>query len=174
MDELSLAREWYRYNARVRDLYLEAILKLPTPERLRDQGASFPSLMDVFVHVLDAYAYWFRHVARNDFTDYHRRRGQALSEEDVREAVRQTNALVNGYLDRLRPEDLDSTLHATYVHEGRTVQKEIRVRDMVWHLVEEELQHRGELNAMLWQMGREPPVWSWDDWKNEGKGVSPP
>lgn len=33
--------------------------------------------------------------------------------------------------------------------------------DLVWHMLEEELQHRGELNALFWQMGIDPPVRSW-------------
>jgi len=39
----------------------------------------------------------------------------------------------------------------------------------LWHLVEEELQHRGELNALLWQIDVEAPVSSWIDW-NHAKG----
>ena len=35
---------------------------------------------------------------------------------------------------------------------------------MLWHLVEEELQHRGELNALLWQIDVEAPVSRWIDW----------
>ena len=36
---------------------------------------------------------------------------------------------------------------------------------MLWHLVEEELQHRGEVNALLWQINVDPPVTNWFDWK---------
>jgi len=37
---------------------------------------------------------------------------------------------------------------------------------VLWHLVEEELQHRGELNALLWQIDVEAPVMSWIDWSH--------
>jgi uncharacterized damage-inducible protein DinB len=30
-------------------------------------------------------------------------------------------------------------------------------------MIEEELQHRGEMNALLWQAGREAPVTGFDD-----------
>ena len=41
--------------------------------------------------------------------------------------------------------------------------------DMLWHLVEEELQHRGELNALLWQEDIDPPVISWGEWKRQSR-----
>ena len=31
-----------------------------------------------------------------------------------------------------------------------------RPGDICWHMVEEELQHRGEINALLWQMDIDP------------------
>ncbi len=40
----------------------------------------------------------------------------------------------------------------------------IHVREALWHLVEEELQHRGELNALLWQLNVDAPVVSWIKW----------
>ncbi|MDH2900538.1 MAG: hypothetical protein PXY39_06160, partial [archaeon] len=41
------------------------------------------------------------------------------------------------------------------------------VREMLYHLIEEELQHRGELNALLWQDDIAPPVTSWFEWKKK-------
>lgn len=35
------------------------------------------------------------------------------------------------------------------------------VRETLYHLVEHELQHRGELNALLWQIDVEPPIQDW-------------
>jgi uncharacterized damage-inducible protein DinB len=33
--------------------------------------------------------------------------------------------------------------------------------DIVWHMVEEQLQHFGELNALFWQLDIDPPVHAW-------------
>jgi uncharacterized damage-inducible protein DinB len=33
--------------------------------------------------------------------------------------------------------------------------------DIVWHVVEEQLQHFGELNALFWKLGIDPPVHAW-------------
>ncbi len=43
----------------------------------------------------------------------------------------------------------------------------IPVREVLWHLVEEELQHRGELIALLWQIDVDAPVYSWFRWDHE-------
>jgi uncharacterized damage-inducible protein DinB len=162
MSELSLAMEWYRYNARVRDLYLKAILKLEKKERLRDRGASFPSVQDVFVHILDAYRWWFKCVADNDTASYERLRLENLTPNEIKKAVKDTNSLVFGYLRGLKERDLGRTITASYEDNGKKGVIKIKVRDMIWHMVEEELQHRGELNALLWQMDVDPPVTGWD------------
>ncbi len=39
-----------------------------------------------------------------------------------------------------------------------------RLGDICRHMVEEELQHRGEMNALLWQMNVDPPVSKYEDW----------
>jgi uncharacterized damage-inducible protein DinB len=31
-------------------------------------------------------------------------------------------------------------------------------------MVEEELQHRGEINALFWQLGIDPPITEYMDW----------
>ncbi len=34
-------------------------------------------------------------------------------------------------------------------------------------MIEEELQHRGELNALLWQINVNPPVTGWNPWEED-------
>lgn len=163
MDELTLAREWYRYNVRVREGYLDKILTLPGKERMRDRGASFPSIQDVFVHVLDAYRWWFHHVAEDDVLSFQPLRLSKSSPLAIRRAVAETNQLVLGYLKGLTEADLGKWIIATYMEDGKKGRIRIRVRDMLWHMVEEELQHRGELNALLWQLEVDPPIQGWGD-----------
>jgi uncharacterized damage-inducible protein DinB len=59
MSALEDIRFWYFYNSHVLKGYLRAILSLPREEALRDRGSSYPSIVDIFVHVLDGYRYWF-------------------------------------------------------------------------------------------------------------------
>ena len=62
--ELESIQEWYRYNSFVRKKYLQLIFseRVSEEERYKSRGTSYPSLVDIFVHVLDAYNWWFVYV----------------------------------------------------------------------------------------------------------------
>ncbi len=46
--------------------------------------------------------------------------------------------------------------------------------NMLGHLVEEDLQHRGELRALLWQMDIEAPTLGWEDCGSRFRPAQPP
>jgi uncharacterized damage-inducible protein DinB len=54
-------------------------------------------------------------------------------------------------VNSLKPEDL-----CNVIKDQNGINMELR--QMLLHMVEEEPQHRGELNALLWQMNVEPPI----------------
>ena len=66
------------------------------------------------------------------------------------------------FVRKLRPEGLEGSFQFTPGKGGGVVT--VAVRKMLWHMVEEELQHRGELNALLWQMDVDAPVFDWIGW----------
>ncbi len=37
----------------------------------------------------------------------------------------------------------------------------VDLRTIIWHMVEEELHRRGEMNAVLWQMNVDAPTRGW-------------
>lgn len=67
-------------------------------------------------------------------------------------------ARLQKYVTSLTPKEL-SRIYTTTNDLGESV--EISVEDVLIHLVEEEIHHRGEIIALLWQMGVEPPVMGW-------------
>jgi len=154
--DLELIRELYRYNAKGRRGYLRKIWRLPAKERYRDRGASFPSLVDIYLHILDAYRWWFIKVyQKGSFEEYPI--GQRFS---LREATRETDRL-DRLLDRvlrsLQPSDLRRILTLP-----TAAQEKITIHDMLVHMIEEELQHKGELNALLWQLDVDAPVYGYE------------
>jgi uncharacterized damage-inducible protein DinB len=42
--------------------------------------------------------------------------------------------------------------------------RKVRTRDMLLQLIAEDLQHRGELNGLLWQMDTDVPFTNFIDW----------
>ena len=154
-ESLQLIRELYRYNSRTRKRYLKAIFrKVPAKERYKDRGASFPSIVDIFIHIIDAYRFWFLFVCDGKVEEYRRlRETERFTERRAREEERRIDSCLHRFLDRLRPSDLKRIV--------RLGKRTLRLRDILVHMVEEELQHRGELNALFWQMGVEPPLVEW-------------
>jgi uncharacterized damage-inducible protein DinB len=155
--EFETIRELYRYNSAVRRKYLRAIWKLPPRERYKSRGGSFPSLVDIYMHVLDAYRWWFISVYGKGKTFEEYPIGQRYTKS---EAVRETAAvdrLIQKTLRKVGPTGLAKMVS----WRGRRPFR-IPVRNMLIHMIEEELQHRGEMNALLWQMDIDPPVTGFD------------
>ena len=167
-DELDAVRAWYRYNAEVRRRYLPAIARVPARFRRRDEGASYP-LLEVYLHVLDAYRWWFRYIYRDRVRDYPagRLRTSVRTMAGARRVNEATTREIGRFVARLRPRDLDRIVRfRAPANDGWTAwrQEEVTVRAMLWHMVEEELQHRGEMNALLWRHGVEPPIVPFTEW----------
>ncbi|HEY1198817.1 MAG TPA: DinB family protein [Thermoplasmata archaeon] len=156
--ELDLIRELYDYNSRTRAKYLDAIWKLPPRARYRDRGASFPSLVDIFMHVLDAYRQWFFMVYSGEAEPEWYPLGKRYARAEAAREVRTVDRYVRRIIRELKPGDLDRSLRIPS-HPPR----KIELRVLLVHMIEEELQHRGEMNALLWQAGREAPVTGFDD-----------
>jgi uncharacterized damage-inducible protein DinB len=134
-----------------------------SPEELSsDRGASFPSLLDIFKHTLDGLSSWIERtsvlygtVNRSFKCPEH----PSLS--DIRRYNEETEKQVDQFLSHLTDEDLDRTFLVRKEPPWWDEDFVAPVRETLYHLVEHELQHRGELNALLWQIDVEPPVLDW-------------
>jgi len=154
-ESLRLIKELYRYNSRTRKRYLRVIFrKVPEKERYRDRGASFPSIVDIFIHIIDAYRFWFLFVYPGKVREYRRlRETEKFTERRAREEEEKMDSYMHRFLGSLKPADLKRRV--------RLGRRTLTLRDILVHMVEEELQHRGELNALPWQMDVEPPLVEW-------------
>lgn len=149
--ELQLIRDLYRYHFRKLRIYLRIIWSLPVKERYRDRGATFPSLVDIYLHILDDYRFWFIQAYTGEaFQDFPL--GVRLSRAEAERATRTVDRLVSHFLKRLRPKDLDRKF---FIQVDR---RSVTIRSMLLQMIEGDLQHKGELNALLWQMDKKPPA----------------
>jgi len=156
--------DFYRYNSDIRKKYLEAIEKLPWEEVVKDRGASFSSIRDVFLHVLNVYRFWFQYGIKDNLKEYSRLDFESFKDIDsIREQEQDVDAMVMSLVESLREEDLSKT----YVIHTKTRILERTMESILMHVIEEELQHRGEINCMLWQKDIDPPVTSFDDWQEQ-------
>jgi uncharacterized damage-inducible protein DinB len=163
--ELQALRDFFDYNTFVRKRYLSFISKLPQNLVTKDRGASFPSILDIFTHVLDVYKGWFHRyeVGGEDPPEI-----KGLSLLQVKKLEKEVDTDISKFMRKVNKKDLNNTFEFLWVDDSNKRHPlKRRLDNMLWHLVEEELQHRGEINALLWQDDIDPPVTSWGRWREE-------
>jgi len=161
-DEIALMRAWCDWNSWSRKEYLGAILRLPPEERRKDRGPSWGSIQDIFLHVIEDYIWWFEMVPQGRLTAFESLVGRDSSERELRRLTRRVDRSVHAIMDSLTPRGLGRPLLVSGVAgNGKPYKFNTCLADIVWHMLEEELQHRGELNALFWQMDIDPSTRSW-------------
>jgi uncharacterized damage-inducible protein DinB len=171
--EVETFRAWFKYLADTRRGYLEALAKLPPAELTRDRGASHPTLLDIFAHSQGALYVWMKSCATFEFPP---QEGDAGAPPSI-DVLRKDEKYVQTQIQRVMAELTEAGLSRTFVREKTARQDHVchvPVREALWHLVEEELQHRGELNALLWQMNVDAPVVSWIKWDHTAGRIKDP
>lgn len=150
-------RALIEYNAEVRRRYLATIAKVPWHEFVKNREASWYSMRNIFIHTLGATDHWLDFLqdeklrVRRDFDDY-------KTIEDVQAYTDHVEGRMRNYLNSLTSEQL-SKKYAVTNDAGERIQ--ITAEDVLIHVFEEEVHHRGELIALLWQVGIEPLLMGW-------------
>jgi uncharacterized damage-inducible protein DinB len=78
--------------------------------------------------------------------------------DEVRTYMEHVEKRMRDYLRSLSSQGLKKTYTITGEHHKAT---RITAEDILIHVFEEEVHHRGELIALLWQMGIDPPSMGW-------------
>jgi uncharacterized damage-inducible protein DinB len=133
--------------------------KLPWEEFVENREASFHSIRNIFIHTLGATDYWLDFLQKADchskkkFDDY-------KTFKEVKAYMETVDVRTRNYLDSLPAGGLG--MEYTLKNDaGETI--EVTAEDVLIHVFEEEVHHRGEIIALLWQMGVEPPLMGWKD-----------
>jgi uncharacterized damage-inducible protein DinB len=168
MSEVDSLRKWYTYNAVARRGYFETLSKLRPEELSRDRGASFPTLLDILGHSMGGIEMWIVRMSPLTGEPIARYDGpEPQSLDDLRKYEGSVEKQVDQFFSRLTEKDLDRTFlvpkRLPWWDEDYTA----GVRNTILHIVEHELQHRGELNALLWQIDVEPPILDWGQFEGE-------
>lgn len=143
--------------------YLDAFSELRWKEFVKDRGASFGSLRNIFLHFISYEDFLVNHLLQGDadqpvidFDVYD-------STEKIREYLERVESGVNYYLSKITDVELSRVVERTF-KDGTTVQ--LTVEDVLIHLFQEEIHHIGEFIALLWQMDIEPPHLGWAKYIN--------
>ncbi len=164
VSELESIRRWYLYNRIVRQGYFDTLAKLPPEELTRDRGASFPTLLDILGHSIGGIETWIVRMSAVN--------GEKFKTDDIPEPqnlsdLRAYSNAIDGFVDqffaRLTDPELDREYLVPKLPPWWDEDFTTTFRGTLLHVIEHELQHRGELNALLWQIDVDPPVLDWDD-----------
>jgi len=145
------------YNEATRHRYFETFTKLPWKEFTKNREASFHSMKNIFIHTLGAIDYWLdilqkqNQHSRKDYDEY-------KTIQQVKTYMEHVEKRTHTYLKSLTNEKLQKK--CTLKDDSGKTQK-VTAEDILIHVVEEEIHHRGEFNALLWQMGIDPPPMGW-------------
>ena len=157
------------YNMFIRPAYVDAVLSLPWSDAAADRGASWGSLKNILLHIVEVEEWWFHHVAAgrkeafDDWGEYER----FDSADAVRKQIGETEKKTRAFLEGLDDDDLLEPVTVT-PEDGPPMN--YRLEDLLVHVAVEEVHHRGELIALLWQMDREPPPMTYRYWINHVTG----
>jgi len=150
-------RELLTYTESVRHKYFESFTKLTWNEFTKNREASFHSIRNIFVHTLGAIDYWLDFLQKENLHS-DRKFDEYKTFAEVRAYMEHVEKRMQNYLDSLPKEGLRKTYTAKDDY-GKAIK--ITAEDVLVHVFEEEIHHRGELNALLWQMGIDPPPMGW-------------
>lgn len=174
LSELEVLQQWFSYMSAARRGYFETFAKLPPEELSRDRGASFPSLLDILAHSQGALYFWVRNCSPEAFPPPEPETGEHPTVAELRAFETYLQSHVQRFLGGLHDADLGRTI-ARPKGRGSDHDCTLPIRDALWHLVEEEFQHLGELNALLWQIDVDAPVYNWIRWAHDtGRIHHPP
>ncbi|HTT16851.1 MAG TPA: DinB family protein [Thermoplasmata archaeon] len=153
------------YHSWARNKYLDLFERLPWRVLTRRRGATFESIRNVHLHVMAAYAWWLvQYFGQRRLRPLLRRLDDSRwvrirSVGQMRAIDRQVDAVAQAVARRFGPEDFDRKKMVS-IPGGKKFP--VTPRQVLWHLVEEDFLHHGEILCMLWQDDIEPPytgVW---------------
>ena len=87
-----------------------------------------------------------------------RKSDEYTSISEIQDYMEKVEARMERFLASLTPERLTATYMVTNDADENI---EVSTEDVLIHVFEEEVHHRGELIALLWQMNIEPPLMGW-------------
>jgi uncharacterized damage-inducible protein DinB len=164
--EVEWLHKWYDYNKVARRRYLETLSKLSPEELSRERGASFPTLLDIYGHSLGGTETWIVRMSALFGEPYARFDGpENWSIDELRRYDEATQDKVDRFFSQLSEEDLNRAYLVPKLPPWWEEDFTTSIRSTLLHVIEHELQHRGELNALLWQIDVEPPILDWDEFE---------
>jgi len=158
-------KDLFGYNWYSRGRLLKSMAEIPWETVVASSGASFDSIRDIFIHSLQAENLWIRRLGGKStegiygvpFTEY-------AAINSIQKYADKVEAETNEYLETLTSQKLQSVCE----FKGRdgNINRSV-AEDILMHVVEEEIHHRGEILCILWQHDIQAPYVSYMAYKGQ-------
>lgn len=153
------AAKLIRYTHAARRRYLKTLSELPWDEVVKDKGASFSSIRDIFLHALDVEDRMINYVIPGKYEQWVQQDyGKFTDVRSIEKRVDEVERKVEDYLASLTQRELDRKVTLPWRREPPLI---MRIEDVLVHIAIETASHMGELIAILWQIDKQPPFLSW-------------
>jgi len=139
--------------------------EIPWETVTESSGASFDSIRDIFVHSLQAEHFWIRRLSGRSTEGVYGAPFTKYAEiNSIKEYADTVEAETNKYLEKLTNQELQSV----FEYKGRdgNINRNF-TEDVLMHVVEEEIHHRGEILCIYWQHDIQPPYISYTTYKGQ-------
>jgi uncharacterized damage-inducible protein DinB len=158
--------ELYAYSSRVRRSFAEKLAQLPFETVAENREASFFSMMNVLLHMIDNEDWIVNWVIPGKSQAYVRKKWEEYAGmADVIKHLDDVEAKTRTYLKTLNEERL--TRRVDFVlSSGQSFN--LSLEECLFQSFTEQLYHLGELIALFWQENIEPPRMQWF-WNNPRK-----
>jgi uncharacterized damage-inducible protein DinB len=157
-------KDLFGYNWYSRRRLLKSMGEIPWETVVESVGASFDSIRDIFIHSLQAEQLWTKRLSGKNtegifspFTKY-------TDIKSIQEFADKVEAETNEYLEKLTDQKLQSVLEYRG-RDGNLNRNE--TEDILMHVIEEEIHHRGEILCIYWQHDIQPPYISYTAYKGQ-------
>jgi len=141
-----------KYWGHVREDLYKALDQFNDEQLLFSPGEGLWSLGQIFLHIASAEQGWFRYVITSEANDWPA--DLELSDfstiAKIKEVLQNVHAKTEIYLESLDEAELERIITAPWG-------SEFPVRWAIWHVLEHEIHHRGEIFLMLGMLGKEAP-----------------
>ena len=139
--------------------------EIPWQTVTESSGASFDSIRDIFIHSLQAEHFWIRRLSGKSIEGIYGATFTKYADiNSIQEYADTVEAETNAYLEKLTNQQLRSV----FEYKGRdgSINRN-ETEDILMHVIEEEIHHRGEIMCIYWQHDIQPPYVSYAAYKGQ-------
>ncbi|MGP8070990.1 MAG: DinB family protein [Candidatus Bathyarchaeia archaeon] len=153
----------YSYSARVRRNFAEKLAELPVDVVVKNREASFYTMKNILVHMIDNEDWIVNWVIHGKSREYVRKKSEEYTDmTQVLQHLAEVEGKTRAFLKAANEQEFDRRVDFV-LSSGKTFN--LSVEECLFQSFTEQIYHLGELIALLWQDNIEPPRMQWF-WNN--------